>query len=148
MEPISISRCADGYASCGTSLRRPHASGASSRPGIIVRMSSLAWRVGELAEQRGFNTRRLAKAAGLDEKTVRNIIAGRATRVDLDTVARLSSTLGVAPGALWTSRPDPTEAWMATAGAAGQAQAGELDDLLAGRAASSDSALERATRPQ
>lgn len=111
-------------------------------------MSSLAWRVGELAEQRGFNTRRLAKAAGLDEKTVRNIIAGRATRVDLDTVARLSSTLGVAPGALWTSRPDPTEAWMATAGAAGQAHAGELDDLLAGRAASSDSALERATRPR
>jgi DNA-binding Xre family transcriptional regulator len=111
-------------------------------------VSSLAWRVGELAEQRGFNARRLAKAAGLDEKTVRNIIAGRATRVDLDTVARLSSTLEVAPGSLWTSQPDPTEAWMATAGAAGQAQPGELDDLLAGRPADSDSALERATRPQ
>lgn len=111
-------------------------------------MSSLAWRVGEIAEQRGFSTRRLARAAGLDEKTVRNIITGRATRVDLDTVARLSSTLGVAPGALWTTQPDPAGAWMATAGAAGQAQPDELDDLLTGRAADSDSALERATRPQ
>jgi DNA-binding Xre family transcriptional regulator len=111
-------------------------------------MGSLAWRVGALAKQRGFNTRRLATAAGLDEKTVRNIIAGRATRVDLDTIARLSSTLEVAPGALWTSEPDPAEAWMVTAGAAGEAEPGELDDLLAGRAAVFDSAMERATRPQ
>lgn len=110
-------------------------------------MNSLAWRVGELADQRGFNTRRLAAAAGLDEKTVRNIVAGRATRVDLDTIARLSSTLGVTPGALWTSEPDLAEAWTATAGAAGQAQPGELDDLLAGPAVF-DSAMERATRPQ
>lgn len=111
-------------------------------------MSRLAWRVGELAGHRGLSTRRLAEAAGLDEKTVRNIVAGRATRVDLDTIARLSSTLGVAPGALWTSEPDPAEAWAVTAGAAGQAQSGELEDLLAGRAAVIDSAMERATRPQ
>lgn len=111
-------------------------------------MSSLAWRVGKLAEQRGFSTRRLAEAAGLDEKTVRNIIAGRATRVDLDTIARLSSTLEVAPGALWMRQPDPAEAWMVTAGAAGQAQPGELDDLLTSQEATFDSAMERATRSQ
>jgi DNA-binding Xre family transcriptional regulator len=110
-------------------------------------MSSLAWRVGELAEQRGFNTRRLAQAAGLDEKTVRNIVAGRATRVDLDTIARLSSTLDVTPGALWTSEPDPAYAWLAAAGAAGQAQPGELEEILTGQPDVFDTALERATRP-
>lgn len=100
-----------------------------------------------MAAQRGWSTRRLAEVAGLDEKTVRNIVAGRATRVDLDTIARLSSTLGVTPGALWTSKPDPADAWLATAGAAGQAQPGELDELLAGHWPDGfDSALERATR--
>jgi len=52
-------------------------------------MATIAWRVAELAEQRGWGARQLAKAAGLDEKTVRNILAGRATRVDLETIARL-----------------------------------------------------------
>ncbi len=114
---------------------------------MIFRMATITWRVGQLAEQRGWSTRRLAEAAGLDEKTVRNIIAGRATRVDLDTIARLSSTLGVTPGALWTSEPDPADAWTATAGAAGQALPGELDELLAGGQPDIfDSALERATR--
>lgn len=110
-------------------------------------MSTLAWRVGQLASQRGWSTRRLADAAGLDEKTVRNIVTGRATRVDLDTIARLSSTLEVTPGALWTSEPDPRDAWLATAGAAGQAQLDELNELVArDRSPTFDSALERATR--
>jgi DNA-binding Xre family transcriptional regulator len=113
----------------------------------MLRMSMITWRVGQLAAQRGWSTRRLAEIAGLDEKTVRNIVAGRATRVDLDTIARLSSTLEVTPGALWTSKPDPADAWLVTAGAAGQAQPGELDDLLGGHQAHGfDSALERATR--
>lgn len=100
-----------------------------------------------MAAQRGWSTRRLADAAGLDEKTVRNIIAGRATRVDLDTIARLSSTLEVTPGALWTSEPDPRDAWLAAAGAAGQAQPEELVALIArDRPETFDSALERATR--
>jgi hypothetical protein len=87
------------------------------------------------------------RSCGTDEKTVRNILAGRATRVDLDTIARLSSTLEVTPGALWTSEPDPADAWLATAGAAGQAQPGELEEILASaRPDLSDSALERATR--
>lgn len=115
---------------------------------MMFRMSTITWRVGQLAAQKGLSTRRLAQAAGLDEKTVRNIVAGRATRVDLDTIARLSSTLDVTPGALWTSEPDPADAWLAAAGAAGQAQSGELEEILAGgRPDVFDTALERATRP-
>lgn len=114
---------------------------------MIVHMSTITWRVGQLAAHRGWSTRRLAEAAGLDEKTVRNIVAGRATRVDLDTIARLSSTLEVTPGALWRSEPDPADAWLAAAGAAGQAQHDELNELLAGnRSDTFDSALERAMR--
>jgi DNA-binding Xre family transcriptional regulator len=121
--------------------------GTSYCRSMMFRMTTIAWRVGQLAAQRGWSTRRLAEAAGLDEKTVRNIIAGRATRVDLDTIARLSSTLGVPPGALWTSEPDPASAWMTTAGAAGQALPGELDEVLAGGQPDIfDSAIERATR--
>ncbi len=86
-------------------------------------------------------------AAGLDEKTVRNILAGRATRVDLKTIARLSSTLEVTPGALWKSRPDPVEAWVSTAGSAGQAEPSELEQILADRPSEYvDSGLERALR--
>lgn len=112
-------------------------------------VTMLVWRVGQLAAQRGWSVRRLADAAGLDEKTVRNIVAGRATRVDLDTIARLSSSLEIPPGALWSTEPDPRDAWLAAAGAAGQAQPGELDEVLAGhRPEIFDSALERATRSQ
>jgi DNA-binding Xre family transcriptional regulator len=114
---------------------------------MMFRMSTISWRVGQLAAQKGWSTRRLAQAANLDEKTVRNIVAGRATRVDLDTIARLSSTLDVTPGALWASEPDPADAWIAAAGAAGQAQSGELEEILAGgRPDVFDTALERATR--
>ncbi len=110
-------------------------------------MTTIAWRVAELAERRGWGPRQLAQAAGLDVKTVRNIIAGRATRVDLKTIARLSSSLGVAPGALWTSKPDPAEAWVSTAGCAGEAQAGELAALIADhRSEHADPGLERALR--
>lgn len=102
-----------------------------------------------MAAQRGWSVRRLAEAAGLDEKTVRNIVAGRATRVDLDTIARLSSTLEVTPGALWATEPDVRDAWLAAAGAAGQAQPGELDEVLADHQPEIfDAALERATRSQ
>jgi DNA-binding Xre family transcriptional regulator len=112
-------------------------------------MTTIAWRVGQLAEQRGWSVRRLADAAGLDEKTVRNIIAGRATRVDLDTIARLASTLEVTPGALWATEPDPRDAWLGAAGIAGQAQPGELDEVLAGgQPEIFNAALERATRSQ
>jgi DNA-binding Xre family transcriptional regulator len=110
-------------------------------------MTTITWRVAELAQRRGWGARQLAGAAGLDEKTVRNILAGRATRVDLETIARLSSTLGVTPGALWTSRPDPAEAWARTAGAAGRATSDELELILTDhRSEHVDSGLERALR--
>jgi DNA-binding Xre family transcriptional regulator len=114
---------------------------------MIVLMTTITWRVAELAARRGWGTRQLARAAGLDEKTVRNILAGRATRVDLETIARLSSSLEVTPGALWKSQPDPAEAWMTTAGSAGQAEPGELEQILADdRSEYVDSGLERALR--
>lgn len=110
-------------------------------------MTTITWRAAELAARRGWGARQLAKAAGLDEKTVRNILGGRATRVDLKTIARLSSALEVTPGALWTSRPDPAQAWVTTAGSAGQAGPGELDQILAERPSEHiDSGLERALR--
>ena len=114
---------------------------------MMVPMTTITWRVAELAARRGWGARQLAKAAGLDEKTVRNILAGRATRVDLKTIARLSSTFEVTPGALWMSRPDPAEAWVSTAGSAGQAEPGELEQILAGRPSEYvNSGLERALR--
>ena len=77
----------------------------------MVSMATITWRVGELAARRGWGAGRLAEAAGLDQKTVRNIVAGRATRVDLETIARLSQALEVGPGALWHVEPDPARAW-------------------------------------
>jgi DNA-binding Xre family transcriptional regulator len=110
-------------------------------------MVMIFWRVEELAAQRGWGARRLAEEAGLDQKTVRNILAGRATRVDLNTIARLSRALGVGPGSLWDLGPDPAMAWGRTAGAAGEAKPGELDEVLAGVwSEQTDPALERSLR--
>jgi DNA-binding Xre family transcriptional regulator len=110
-------------------------------------MPTITWRVEELAAQRGWGVRQLAEAAGLDQKTVRNILAGRATRVDLNTIARLSRALGVGPGSLWDLGADPASAWERTAGSAGQGRPGELDDVLAGNWSEQiDPALERALR--
>jgi DNA-binding Xre family transcriptional regulator len=114
---------------------------------MAIATATITWRVAELAAGRGWGARQLASAAGLDEKTVRNILAGRATRVDLETIARLSSALGVAPGALWLIRPDPARTWISTAGAAGQAEPGELEEIVAERRPELvDSGLERALR--
>ena len=113
----------------------------------MFRMSTIAWRVEELAAQRGWNARRLAEEAGLDQKTVRNIIAGRASRVDLATIERLSRALGVGPGSLWDLGADPAGAWERTAGAAGEARPDELDEVLAGAwSERTDPGLERALR--
>lgn len=117
---------------------------------MIVRMAtaSITWRVAELAARRHWGAAQLARIAGLDEKTVRNILAGRATRVDLETIARLSSALGVTPGALWLTRPDAAEAWAKAAGVAGQAEPGELEEALVDHHHTElvDSGLERALR--
>jgi DNA-binding Xre family transcriptional regulator len=110
-------------------------------------MSKIAWKVDRLAARRGWGARRLAEAAGLNQKTVHNILAGRATRVDLNTIARLSRALEVGPGALWDLGPDSLTAWERTAGSAGEAAPGELDDVLAGISSErADPALERAVR--
>lgn len=111
-------------------------------------MQTLTWRVDELAGRRGWSARHLAEVTGLDQKTVRNILAGRATRVDLETIARLSDALGVAPGALWRVDPDRSDAWDRTAGAAGQGHDDELLDVLSGEWSEHvDPGLERADRP-
>lgn len=110
-------------------------------------MAQITWRVEELAAQHGWDVRQLAEETGLDQKTVRNIFAGRATRVDLKTIARLSRALGVGPGSLWNLGPDSTRAWERTAGAAGEANAGELDEALAGNWPEQiDPGMERALR--
>jgi DNA-binding Xre family transcriptional regulator len=110
-------------------------------------MSTIAWRVEELAAQRGWGARRLAEEAGLDPKTARNILAGRATRVDLSTIERLSRALGVGPGSLWDLGPESTGAWQRTAGAAGEGTRAELEEVLAGEwSERTDPALERALR--
>jgi DNA-binding Xre family transcriptional regulator len=114
---------------------------------MIFPMSTLTWKVADLAAQRGWGARQLAEKAGLDRKTVSNILAGRATRVDLNTIGRLSRALGVGPGSLWDLGGDPAQAWMQTAGSAGRAQPGELDDVLGGIwPEPTDPALERALR--
>ena len=47
------------------------------------------------------NVERLADEAGVDIKTARNIVNGKATRVDLETIGRIAEALGVEPGPLW-----------------------------------------------
>lgn len=110
---------------------------------------AIRWRVDELAARKGWTARQLAEQAGVDEKTARNILAGRATRVDLETIARLSAALGVPVGPLWrdsTSAADPSS-WDETAGAGGTAQPGELDAVLGGTwGEATDPGLERAAR--
>ena len=94
---------------------------------------AVAWRVDELVERRGWNARRLAEKAGVDIKTARNIITGRATRVDLETIGRLADALGVEPGQLWRrTRPGPRNRWDAIAGIAGKASKEEIDAILRG----------------
>jgi DNA-binding Xre family transcriptional regulator len=110
-------------------------------------MTKISWRVEQLATQRGWGAGRLAEEAGLDPKTVRNILAGRATRVDLNTIAQLSRALGVGPGSLWEVGPEASGAWERTAGAAGDARPGELERVLVGDWPElADPALERALR--
>lgn len=105
----------------------------------------LSWRVDEILAERGWTVVRLAASAGLDPKTVRNIVDGRATRVDLATIARLSEALEVAPGDLFVVGHERhrRRAWEAFAEGAGRGEPWEYasDDRMLW-----DPALERATR--
>jgi len=111
---------------------------------------AVTWRVDELAERKGWNARRLAEKAGVDIKTARNILTGRATRVDLETIGRLADALGVEPGQLWqrTTRTLRKDRWAALAGVAGKASRQEIDAILRGEDwdVDTDPGLERATR--
>lgn len=110
-------------------------------------MAKMSWRVEELAARRGWGARQLAEETGLDQKTVRNILTGRATRVDLTTIEQLSRALEVGPSLLWDMGSDSTAAWEKTAGAAGAATQDELDEVLAGEWPEwADPGLERALR--
>jgi DNA-binding Xre family transcriptional regulator len=109
----------------------------------------VAWRVDELVERKGWNARRLAEEAGVDIKTARNILTGKATRVDLETIGRIAEALGVEPGPLWRRTHGPArDRWAATAGAAGIATKEEIDRILSGEdwGIDTDPGLERATR--
>ena len=110
---------------------------------------AVKWRVDELAETKGWNARRLAEKAGVDIKTARNILTGRATRVDLETIGRLADALGVEPGSLWrrASGTSLKDRWATLAGVAGKATKEEMDSILGGDwDESTDPGLERATR--
>jgi transcriptional regulator with XRE-family HTH domain len=109
---------------------------------------AVKWRVGELAERKGWNARQLAAKARVDIKTARNILTGRATRVDLETIGRLAEALGVEPGALWRQTGQSRAGrWSRAAGTAGKATREEMDWVL-GRTDDGipDPGLERATR--
>lgn len=110
---------------------------------------AVTWRVHELAARKGWGARRLAEKAGVDIKTARNILTGRATRVDLETIGRLADALGVEPGALWRrSVVTPgKDRWSSLAGVAGKATREEIDSVLRGDwDETTDAALDRATR--
>lgn len=109
---------------------------------------AVKWRVDELAERKGWNARQLAAKARVDIKTARNILTGKATRVDLETIGRLAEALEVEPGALWRqSGKSRANRWARAAGVAGTATKEEMDWVL-GRVADEfpDSGLERASR--
>jgi DNA-binding Xre family transcriptional regulator len=110
---------------------------------------TVTWRVDEWAERRGWNARVLAEKAGVDIKTARNILTGRATRVDLETIGRLADALGVEPGQLWHRGMAPRkDRWAVLAGVAGEASTEEIDALLRGddRGEVVEPGLERAAR--
>ena len=110
---------------------------------------AVKWRVDELAERKGWNARRLSEKAVVDIKTARNILTGSATRVDLETIARLADALGVEPGQLWrrSTGSSPRDRWTALAGIAGRASKQEIDSVLRGDwDETTDPGLERATR--
>lgn len=64
-------------------------------------MLTVQWQLQQIAEARGFNMHSLAIEAKLSYNTVRPIWLNTARRADLDTLARLVSTLKVEPGELF-----------------------------------------------
>jgi transcriptional regulator with XRE-family HTH domain len=63
-------------------------------------MGTVTFRVRELREARGWSQRDLAERAGVRQATVHQLEAGKTSRVDLDTLARLANAFGVDAGYL------------------------------------------------
>jgi DNA-binding Xre family transcriptional regulator len=61
----------------------------------------LRYNVAAIAQQKGYNAHRLAVESQLTYNTVRSIWAGTTQRADLDTLARLATTLQVKVGDLF-----------------------------------------------
>jgi DNA-binding Xre family transcriptional regulator len=65
-------------------------------------MSSIRWRLREIAEPERWNPNKLAETTGLAYHTVWAIWHNKAKRADLATIATLATTLNVTPGDLLT----------------------------------------------
>jgi DNA-binding Xre family transcriptional regulator len=63
-------------------------------------MSSIRWRLREIAEPERWNPNKLAETTGLAYHTVWAIWHNKAKRADLATIAALATTLNVTPGDL------------------------------------------------
>jgi DNA-binding Xre family transcriptional regulator len=63
-------------------------------------MSSIRWRLREIAEPERWNPNKLAETTGLAYHTVWAIWHNKAKRADLATLATLATTLKVKPGDL------------------------------------------------
>jgi DNA-binding Xre family transcriptional regulator len=68
-------------------------------------MSSIRWRLREIAEPERWNPNRLAETTGLAYHTVWAIWHNKAKRADLATLATLAATLKIAPGDLMAMEP-------------------------------------------
>ena len=60
----------------------------------------MAWKVKEVAEERGLNAHQLAQRAELAYTTVRGVWHNESTRVDMQTLQKLARVLQVEPGEL------------------------------------------------
>lgn len=62
-------------------------------------------RIGELVKEQGLTIKALAERAGVAYNTAHALATGRASRIDLDTLDRISTALQVAPGELFIRHP-------------------------------------------
>lgn len=62
-------------------------------------------RIGEVVKDQGLTIKALAERAGVAYNTAHALATGRASRIDLDTLDRISTALQVAPGELFIQHP-------------------------------------------
>ena len=66
-------------------------------------------RVGELMQHQGLTIKALAERAGVAYTTAHVLATGRALRIDLDTLDRICTALGVEPGEVFMRQPGRTD---------------------------------------